>query len=461
VENFKPVFWHQGLFLQPQHFQQADQYQAGLLRPYRTLLQPHFWGVARLELASAALEHGACEIEAGEFVFPDGTYVNLPDNGVVAARTFDADAVGADKPLRIYLGLRKFNPYADNVTQVQNLDAASNVATRYAALTDVEPVRDVYQESPDAQVKTLHHVLRIVLESEREEMHDYWLIPIAQLRRDGDAVHYDKEFLPPLLTIGAMPAMQHMLKEIRDDMTGRAMQLEGYKAPLHGHKEFDPGLMRYKLALRTLSFHIARLFHIIESGVVHPWDVYGALRELVAELSTFTESVNVLGEGSDGARLVPAYDHQALGNCFGQLRSVLNRLLNEITIGPRYLVLMEREAALFHAAVPAEFFDDSNAFYLVFNTSQPFEEHLPGLLTTAKLAARSDVADLVDRSLPGLGMVHMQIAPPGLPRRANAHYVRIDTQDRMWSTVQQAREIALHWAEAPEDLKIEFVVVRR
>ena len=35
TEPRKPVFWYQGLFLQPQHFQQADLYNQSTLAPLR------------------------------------------------------------------------------------------------------------------------------------------------------------------------------------------------------------------------------------------------------------------------------------------------------------------------------------------------------------------------------------------------------------------------------------------
>ena len=78
MHNSKPVFWHQGLFLQPQHFQLSEQYQEARLFPYQTYMQPHFWGVCRIDMLASSLSHRTCEIESGEFLFPDGTFVSIP-----------------------------------------------------------------------------------------------------------------------------------------------------------------------------------------------------------------------------------------------------------------------------------------------------------------------------------------------------------------------------------------------
>ena len=86
----KPLFWHQGLFLEPQHFQHQDQYMKSLLSPLEGL-QPYFWGVNRLEIREDALNNRSLEITAGEFLFPDGTSLIFPGNAIVPPRSFEKD----------------------------------------------------------------------------------------------------------------------------------------------------------------------------------------------------------------------------------------------------------------------------------------------------------------------------------------------------------------------------------
>jgi len=146
--------------------------------------------------------------------------------------------------------------------------------------------------------------------------------------------------MPPALALTSVPELLRMVKEIRDEVTGRAMQLSAYKSPVHSRTDFDANLLRYKMALQSLSRFVPRLFHITEYGDIHPWIVYGILRELVGEVSTYTDRVSVLGETKDGERLLPSYDHTELGGCFNAAGALITQLLNEITIGPQYLVEM-------------------------------------------------------------------------------------------------------------------------
>jgi type VI secretion system protein ImpJ len=461
VNQFKPVFWHQGLFLQPQHFQLTDLYNQERLQPYQRFLQPHFWGVARLDLLESSLPNGTCEVQNGEFMFPDGSFISVPGNGMLMARAFDPDTVEMDKPFTIYAGLRKLRANENNVTTVQDLKDIGEVNTRYISLAQPDEYRDAYQEGPTANVRTLNYLVRLLWETEQDELAEHEVIPIARIVRDGDTLKQAPDFIPPVVSLEGSQELYRLVREVRDELTGRALQLEVYKTPVHGKSDFDPGLMRYKLALRTLARFAPLLAHLTETPSVHPWDIYAVLRSFAGELSTFGEKVNMLGEDAQGNRLVPSYDHLRLGQCFGRTRALITELLNEITIAPQFTVAMSFDGTCFTAMIPPRFLDEPNDYYLVFNLRQPLDQYLDSIMTAAKLGARNTVEALVERSLPGISVRHVPVPPPGLPRRSNTYYMRIDTRDNQWADVERSREVGFAWKDAPEDLHLELVVLRR
>jgi len=75
TEPRRPVFWYQGLFLQPQHFQHADLFTQSLLAPLRQYLQPYFWGVCRLGVNETALREGTFDLaeESSSFKMVPGS----------------------------------------------------------------------------------------------------------------------------------------------------------------------------------------------------------------------------------------------------------------------------------------------------------------------------------------------------------------------------------------------------
>ena len=164
-------------------------------------------------------------------------------------------------------------------------------------------------------------MLKIFWENEREQLGDYLLIPLARLEKFGATVRLSSNFVPPCLDLGASEPLRKQVREMRDQLTARSHQLEQYKQQRGVQTaEFGSRDMVYLLALRTLNRHVPLLHHLTEAQPIHPWAVYGALRQLIGELSSFSLRVNHLGELDGGFRMLPPYDHKAIWDCFSRCR---------------------------------------------------------------------------------------------------------------------------------------------
>src|SRR5438067_10637852 len=72
------VIWSEGMFLQPQHFQQHDRYVENLLESRVGPAAPHGWGFSRLALDESALTLGRLALSSAAGIFPDGTPFDFP-----------------------------------------------------------------------------------------------------------------------------------------------------------------------------------------------------------------------------------------------------------------------------------------------------------------------------------------------------------------------------------------------
>ncbi|WP_028321028.1 type VI secretion system baseplate subunit TssK [Desulfatiglans anilini] len=458
----RPLFWHQGLFLQPQHFQLADRHAGTLLQPFHRFLQPDFWGVGDIEIAEAALGNLTFELTRGEFIFPDRTHAVFPGNALIEGRSFEEAWVNGGKPLTVYVGLRQWNESGENVTVLPRIDRLSEITTRFTAPVDPDEIQDLHQQGPAGQVKRLHYVLRIFWEPEISRLGGYALVPVARLERRAEKVVLDEGFFPPCLTVTACAPLLATVREIRDQLAARGRQLEAYKRDRGIHSaEFGARDMVYLLALRSLNRYVPLLFHLTEAEPVHPWQVYALLRQLVGELSSFSGEINAMGEGPGGARLLPPYDHRNLGPCFSAARSLITRLLDEITAGPEYVLQVLFDGTYFAAELPPAIFEGRMRYYLVFETEADPQTVLRSLETAAKTGSRETLPILIARALPGVRLAHLPAPPQELPRRARALYFQIDHHSDQWLPVQKNRNLALYWDQAPEDLKIELMVTGR
>ena len=458
----RPLFWHQGLFLQPQHFQLLDLSFQSLLTPFHLFREPHFWGLGEIEIQKAALGRRSFNLLKGIFLFPDGSYTVLPGNALIEARPFDVAWVEGGKPFPVYVGLKKWNEAGENVTVLDKLENLSEITTRFVTTADPEEMKDLHSGGPKGQVKRLYYVLKIFWETERDQLGDYVLIPLAQLERAGEEIKISEHYIPPCLTISGSDPLFKIIKEIRDQISARSHQLEEYKSQRGIQTaEFGSRDMVYLLALRSLNRYVPILFHFTETQQVHPWTVYGVIRRMIGELSSFSERVNVMGELEDGTRILPNYDHRSLWECFSAAQALITQLLDEITAGPEYVIRLVYDGTYYAADLKPAMFEGRNRFYLVLKTEEEPKFLLQSLGTVAKLSAREYLPILIARALPGIGLEHLPVPPQELPRRARSIYFAVDHHSDQWAQVQKGHNIALYWDNAPEDLEAELMVVGR
>lgn len=460
MSKSQPIFWHHGMFLQPQHFQQSEDFVTSQVDFVKQNIAPWLWGFTSLDVSSSAISAKRIEIHQAELLFDDGTYAKLNDNAFVSPRTLEGVEIDPETPATVYLALRKHSSFSDNVTKINDLNEAFNVKTRFFTLNEPSKVNDNYVQGDQALTQELTLKLELVLENEKDSFTEYSLIPCAQIALDGENLVLVNSYVPPCLNIQGSEQLHSQLKDLKDELAGRAIQLKNGQAVL-GNNAIDANAFRYKMSLQALSRFVPRLAHEVSTLQLHPWNIYGGLKELAGEISTFTSDINLLGETSDGEMLLPEYRHDNIAQCFNSARQLINQLLNEISVGPQFMVEMVREEQSFTTEIPKEFFEDRADFFLVVNSKDDWDDYSQSFFTAAKLASKNTIDVLIDRSLPGIGLIHTPTAPSGLPKKDHAHYVRIDIHDDEWLSVQRQQNLVLHWDEAPEELQIELVILKR
>jgi type VI secretion system protein ImpJ len=463
METSKPLFWHQGLFLQPQHFQQQDLAWNSQLAPFREWMTPHFWGIQDLEIKKAALGIRSFGLVKGKFLFPDGTHIEFPGNAVIEDRSFEEAWMEGGKPFPVYVGVRKWNADGENVTVVKKGDSLADITTRFIAPADPEETMELHAGGPAGHVKKLTYLLKIFWESEKDHLGDYTLIPLAQIERQGAAIVLATHFIPPCLSIGSSEPLARLIKEIEDQLASRGRQLEEHKSQKGIHTaEFGSRDMVYLLALRSLNRSLPWLRHYVEAPQIHPWHLYGLLRQIIGDLSCFSENINVTGEdrAEDLGRL-PAYDPLNLWDCFSAAQRVIVRLLDEITAGPDHIVTLQPADGIHSAELKAAIFDDKNRFYLALTTEDDPKKIPRAMDSLAKLSSANHLSVLISHALPGIPLDYLGTPPQELPRRGNVLYFAIDAHHEQWANVKKERSLAFSWDGAPDSLKVELMAVGR
>lgn len=459
--NFdRPLYWHQGLFLQPQHFQLSDLRYEFILNLFRQFAGPYSWGVKILDWEEAALRNGTVSISSGEMIFPDGTWASIPSNTLVPSRTLEEGWMQEGKPVVIHAAIKKLNEETSNVTVLEKLDDLSKVTTRYVTQNRPEEINDIHGDGPPGQVRRLYQILRLFFSHEEDQLGDYIFMPIAQVVREGDDIVLSPKFIAPSISVTSDTVLNKMIKEIRDLLAGKAHQLEEFKRDKGLQAgQFGSRDMTYLLALRSINRYIPLLFQITETGNVHPWHVYAILRQLIGELSVFSEDYNVMGKRVGQDTGLPAYDHRDLFGCFSVALHTLVSIVEQLTAGPEYVISLEFDGTYYTSELRPSIFHPRNKYYLAVKSNENPEKIRKSMIKDAKLSSREFLPILIARALPGIKLEYLSVPPQELPRKANTYYFQIDSYSDQWSGVEQGLNIALYWDTAPEDVEVHLIVV--
>ena len=461
MEPMKPVFWYQGLFLQPHHFQQADLFSQSLAYPVKRYMHPYFWGSCRMTVNEGSLKEKVFSLSDGEFIFQDGSWVSLSENGVLQPRSFKDFWTDMEKPLKVYLGLKRWDRNGGNVTVLSDGENYQKIQTRFVSFEASAEVKDLYRKGEPAEVKFLSHALKVFWEGEPETTGDYHLIPIAVLTFNGQDVVLSPDFEPPVVTLSASPSLSRVLKNVFELVSSRSSILEEYKNP----KGFQTGTMQtaylsFFMAFHTLGRFLSMLRHTIEAPDIHPWQVYGILRQLIGDLSSFSDRIDSLGRLENGTELIPPYDHENLAYCFRQVQMLIEEIMGSILVGIENILHLYREDNYFRAQIPSAFLDARNAFYLIIKSGQTPEAIVEMARHAIKVSSEEDMPLLIQRALPGVPLEYRPEPPAGVPGKADMVCLEIDRTSRFWQNILKNCNITLYWSDAPEEAAVELLIIK-
>ncbi len=449
MEPLRPIFWGQGMFLQPQHFQQQDRYHEARLRHYVQWLQPFCWGVKSLRLNETALQNFRFEVERCEFVTMDGTLIRFqndtqPSNARLTSRSFEAALDPGGRPLGVYLGLKQLQSEESNVSSMARAEGGEpggETQRRYSLQEWEAP--DLY--AADGQSCSLHHLMhtvQVLFDSDVSmQTHNYELVKIAEVLRaaEGRGAVLSRQYIPPVLSVHAAPILVGMLRDIRELVTAKGRDLTAYRRQRYAHTlEMGSRDTVLLLMMQMVNRYIPLFHHHLEVEETHPCVFYALLRQLIGEFSTFSETVSVLGGP------LPAYRHDRLWECFNAAVRVAKDLLNELTKGPEYMVPLDFDGEYFAGHIEKSFFDVNNHYYLSVKGAMPpraLEQLLNGV---GKVSAREEMSRLRQSALPGVKVRYLESPPGELPQRAYWNYFELDHRGTLWQRIEECQNMAVY-----------------
>ncbi|WP_416545776.1 type VI secretion system baseplate subunit TssK [Limnohabitans sp. DCL3] len=441
---YNKVMWTEGMFLQPQHFQQQDRHSARQLDARLSCASPWNWGFASLVLDDAALLQGRVALASARGVMSDGTAFSCPsDESVPSALEIAADV--RDQVLVLAVPLVRPGVVESDV------EATEGTAPPRYRTTEVDTA-DVHAQSlREAPLQLGRLNVRLMLARDAGE--GFATLGVARIveRRSDGRVLLDAQYVPPMLDVNAHPVLDTYLREIHGMLHQRG---EALAARLAQPGRAGVGEIADFLLLQTVNRQQPLFAHLQRLSVLHPERFWAQALQLAGELSTFRD-----------ARRPPAYPeyrHDDLAACWRALMADLRQSLSmvlEQTAVP--IDLQERKSGVRVAVIGDVELLRSAQFVLAVNAHLAVEVLRARFPAQVKIGPAEKIRDLVQQQLPGVALRALPIAPRQIPYHAGFTYFELETRGHeLWKQLESSGGLAMHVAGDFPGLALEFWAIR-
>jgi type VI secretion system protein ImpJ len=265
------IQWHEGMLLEPHHFQQNDLRYGQLLAQIYKSVSPFGWGVEDISMDPVVLVGGLIRINQLKAIMPDGYYVEF-DAKIHGSLEFDIKKnvpTLEDEPVPVYVIMHAYRPGDGNaIGPLARYDSVTgdpvvdeNTGDNALSLPRVIPRLDVYVGDPPAHFICLQ-IAEVSLKDNAYTLSDY---------------------IPPLLKVRMESPLSQKCAEMISRMRRKVAFLIGQIQGVNSQKLVVSDI---KDALKVFVQCLPPLEALIYSGQSHPHAIFTCLAHMSGALST-------------------------------------------------------------------------------------------------------------------------------------------------------------------------------
>lgn len=259
------VQWFEGMLLEPQHFQQQEQYHHKKNLIYQAASTPFFWGVQTLEIDTDLLSSGTFLIKNLLAIMQDGSVLQITDQEDQKPQLALEDQKNIDwsKPQPIHLCV------------VKHRDDAANMYSdfpRYESVEDKDFLDENTGKSP-VSIPRLKH--KIILIAGEKVPYRYVSFPIAMIQKQ-DVGFIIKSFSPACQMVKKNSLLykeaSKIISQIRQKLNFLSSKIQ--TSDIEDSNSVFQTLVRYSTILSPL---VPKGEVMLDSEASHPFDLYKEL----------------------------------------------------------------------------------------------------------------------------------------------------------------------------------------
>jgi type VI secretion system protein ImpJ len=449
MSSRQKVVWHEGLRLDPHHFQQWDRHFSYLLDFRLQSLAPHAWGMLDLAIDREALLNGQFRLLRSKGVMPDGLVFNIPeDDPAPLAQNFKDQFAPTDRELSVYLAIpaeknRGVNCQLEGQTEPKDVRFFGT----QIAVTDDNTGAD--ERKITAAQKNFQ------IRFGNASFQGLSLLKIAEVVRsaDGSFILSDT-FIPSCLTIEASDRLTNITRRLLELLIAKSSSIASV-SPAAGQRELSPSDMALLLALQAINTSIPLISHFYHLPKRHPEGLYTSLLALAGELSTFASAAGT------PPRNLPIYEHENLTRCFNALDAEIRILLDNLVLAAKFIPLpLEKTGeSLYSGRIPDPGLFQRALFYLVVSSDMPEREMIDQVPTNIRVASPDTINAVLISFRKALSLKYAPVPPAGLPKKEGVLYFQLEPEGAFWDAILRSQAFSLFVPAELRSLKIEAIAV--
>ncbi len=437
------VVWSEGLFLQPQHFQQHDRYIEQLIRERTTGLRPYPWGLTEISVNKDLLSLGKFALAACSGIMEDGTPFSVPG---AADHPAPFEVPEETKNEIVYLTLPSRQPGAQEVDRVTSEESVARFS-----IHEFETIDTVAGAEGHATMEVGRLRLRYALEhEERSGFICLGVARIIEVRADKQIV-LDDNYIPTCMDCVASPVLAGYVTEVQGLLHHRGEALAGRvsESGTKGAAEIADFLL-----LQTVNRYEPSLAHFATASGIHPETFFSLAISICGDISTFTAQ-------NKRPPAFPAYRHEDLTTTFAlvirTLRQYLSAVLEQTAIP---IPLEDRKYGVKVAVIADKRLLAGATFVLAVRANVQIERLRRHFPNQVKMGPVEKIRELVNVALPGIAIRPLPVAPRQIPYHSGVSYFELDRSGQYWAQLQNSGGLAIHVAGEFPQLEMELWAIR-
>lgn len=442
--QYRKVAWSEGMFLEPEHFQQWERYHERLLHLCFKPIKPFWYGIIELQIDDSNIADGNFSLEHCYAIFPDGSIVDIPySDDPPELKSIDFSALTrSSSPIKVYLAIRESKD------------------------TETVPI----SADSDRTIDLVKKETQILLDDEPAD--GYQRIQIAELIRapQNQEISIRKDYIPPLFLVSASYYLKILLDRLIQTLVGKRKELSAIYLPEQGEvyslSNVEP-LVPW--TIQALSRSIPVLKHFQNIGYrITPEELFRELSRLAGDLSSFIVNADAekLFEANTDAKNTDAkkfaYNHEELSPSFSEMDKLIRSLLSLVKPERREKVIelkkqqVDRGVTIFHGDLEGKAIQ-GRQLYLGVRIISTDERN-----QVTKLTRRVTTPDTVQRYIRPPKMANITVQsqlPAGVRMLEGYEYFLVANDSVDWEEILNTKVLAIGFPKTQHN-EAELVAIR-